>query len=362
MDDEYGYANARLRAMKSRLLTPRDYASLLDEPTVEAVVAYLTHTAYQPAIEAALMRATGWDCLALGLRRHLAMTLARITKFFSGKPQRLWQILIARWQVFNLKTILRGQALTIPADEILDTLIPAGDLHEADLRRLTQQTSVRAVVDVLATWHHPYAPALLEAMPRYAEHRDVAELELALERARYALAFAELDAQDDDNAELVRKILEREIDATNILTVIRLSAWGVSAARLIERYGSNAPAVLWLKGGGWATQKLFALSNIPALDQLVRELHDTEFGAVLARAQARYNETRALGAFEDEIEKYLAQHKLALFHSDPLTIGIAIAYLTALINEIRNLRVIGRGKLAGWSRTEIEKELQLWQS
>jgi len=362
MDDEYGYANARLRAMKSRLLTPRDYASLLDEPNVEAVVAHLTHTAYQPAIEAALMRATGWDCLALGLRRHLATTLARITQFFSGKPQRLWQILIARWQVFNLKTILRGQALTIPADEILDTLIPAGDLREADLRRLTQQTSVRAVVDVLATWHHPYAPALLQAMPRYAEHRDVAELELALDRARYVLAFAELDAQDDDHAKLVRRILEREIDATNILTVIRLSAGGGSTARLTERYGSTAPAPLLLKGGGWATQKLFGLPNLPALDQLVRDLHATEFGDALARAQARYNETHALTAFEDELEKYLAQQNLALFHADPLTIGIAIAYLTALINEVRNLRVIGRGKVAGWSRDEIEKELRLWQN
>jgi len=264
--------------------------------------------------------------------------------------------------VFNLKTILRGQALTIPADEILDTLIPAGDLREADLRRLTQQTSVRAVVDVLATWHHPYAPALLQAMPRYAEHRDVAELELALDRARYALAFAELDAQDDDHAKLVRRILEREIDATNILTVIRLSAGGGSTARLTERYGSTAPAPLLLKGGGWATQKLFGLPNLPALDQLVRDLHATEFGDALARAQARYNETHALTAFEDELEKYLAQQNLALFHADPLTIGIAIAYLTALINEVRNLRVIGRGKVAGWSRDEIEKELRLWQN
>ncbi len=113
MDDEYGYANARLRAMKSRLLTRNDYAALIDEPNVEAMVAQLTHTVYQAAIEAALVRASGWDCLAQGLRRHLATTLARIDSFFSGKPQHLWQILIARYQVFNLKTILRGSVAKI---------------------------------------------------------------------------------------------------------------------------------------------------------------------------------------------------------------------------------------------------------
>ncbi|MBI5030597.1 MAG: V-type ATPase subunit [Chloroflexi bacterium] len=362
MDDDYGYGNARLRAMKSRLLTRNDYATLLDEPNVEAMVAQLTHTAYQPAIEAALVRASGWDCLAQGLRRHLATALARIGNFFSDKPQRLWQILIARYQVFNLKTILRGQALTIPADEILDTIIPMSDLREADLRRLVQQTSVRAVVDVLATWHHPYAPALLQAMPRYAEQRDLADVELALDRARYTLAFTQLDEQDDDNGKLVRKILQREIDVTNLLTVIRLSEWGGSAARLAERYGSNTSAALLLKGGGLATQRLLGLSTLPAFDQVVREMHLTEFGAVLSRAQERYNETHALVTFEDELETFSMQENLALFHNDPLTIGIAIAYLTALVNEIRNLRVIGRGKLAGWTHAEIEKELRLWPS
>lgn len=361
MDDEYGYANARLRAMKSRLLTRHDYATLIDEPNVEAMVAQLTHTVYQPAIEAALMRASGWECLALGLRRHFATMVARINNFFSGKPQRLWQILIARYHVFNLKTILRGQALTIPADEILDTVIPTGVLREADLRRLAQQTSVRAMVDVLATWHHPYASALLQAMPRYTEHRDLAELDLALDRARFAQAFAELDEQGDENADLVRKTLQREIDVTNLLAVIRLGVWA-SSARLTERFGSNAPTALLLQDGGAATQKLFTLRDIPAVEQLVREMHDTEFGDALARAQTRYNETRALAAFEDELEAYATQKNLMLFHSDPLTIGIPIAYLTALVNEIRNLRVIGRGKAAGWTRDEIQKELRLWQN
>lgn len=362
MNDEYGYANARLRAMKSRLLTRTAYAALINEPNVEAIVAQLTHTVYQPAIEAALMRASGWECLAQGLRRHFATTVARITGFFTGTPQRLWQILIARYHVFNLKTVLRGQALTIPVDEILDTVIPTNDLREADLRRLTQQTSVRAMVDVLATWHHPYAPALLQAMPRFAEHRDLAELELALNRAHYTLAFAELDNQHDVNTELVRQILQREIDVTNMLTGLRLSAWGGSAARLMERYGSNTPAMFLLKEGGAATRKLFAMREIPAIDQLVRDLHDTEFGVALARAQSRYTETRALVAFEDELESYATRKNLEFFHKDPLTIGIAIGYLMALVNEMRNLRVIGRGKAVGWTRDEIERELRLWQN
>jgi V/A-type H+-transporting ATPase subunit C len=360
MDNGYEYANARLRAMKSRLLTNVDYAELLDEPTIEDVIAWLTHTAYQREIEAALIKTVGWECLSEGLRRHLAQTLAKITRFFSDTPLRLWQILAARWEIFNLKTILRGQVHHIAASEILDVLIPTGDLTESDYSRLAQQTSVRATVDLLATWNTPYARTLLEAMPHYAEHGDLADLELALERARYGLAFKQLAKLKDDNANIIRDILISEIDTANILTVIRLSEWG--GTRLTQKYGSAAPAALLITGGGLASQKLFAHNDVPAVDDLVRELSDTDFGDALARGLAQYEEKKTVTVFEDEIDAKLTRQNLALFRNDPLSIGIAIAYLTALVNEVRNLRVIGRGKDAGWKRNEIEKELRLWQN
>jgi len=361
MEDDYGYANARLRAMKSRLLTRSDYTSLLDEHTVEDVVARLTHTVYQPEIDAALVKASGWKCLSEALRLHLANTLARITKFFSGTPLHLWNILISRWLVFNLKTILRGQAHSVPAAEILDALVPAGDLQESDYNRLVQQPSVRATVDLLATWNQPYARPLLAAMPQYTSSGDLAELELALDRARYQAAFKELADLDDDNADMVRSRLRDEIDVTNILTVIRLSQWGGSNARLSQRYGSTAPAPLLIKGNGLATQRLMAYKEVPALDQIVRDLSATSFGDALARGQARFNDKQTLSSFEDELGAKLEQENIALFHHDPLSIGIAIAYLAALVKEARDLRLIGRAKAAGWKREEIEKELR-WQN
>jgi V/A-type H+-transporting ATPase subunit C len=362
MDDEYGYANARLRAMKSRLLTRSDYAALLDEPTIEEMVAQLTQTVYQPEIEAALVRAAGWACLSEGLRHHLTQTLNRITDFFSGTPQRLWKTSIARWEVFSLKTILRGQAHHIAADEILDAVIPAGELKESDYSRLVQQTSVRATVDLLATWNHPCARPLMEAMPRYAERDDLVELELALDRARYADAFKILDGLEDESAAMVIATLRAEIDAANILTALRLSEWG-GGAQLMQRYGSLSPAPLLIADGGAASQKLlYEFKEIPTMEQLVRELGGTDFGEALSHGMVRYEESKKLTMFEDELDAELARRHLALFYRDPLSIGIAIAYQYALVNEVRNLRVIGRGKGAGWKRAGIEKELRLWQN
>jgi V/A-type H+-transporting ATPase subunit C len=362
MDNEYGYANARLRAMKSRLLTRSAYMELANEPSVEDVIADLTRTPYQAPLEAALVKSSGWACLSEGLRVYFAQTITRISNFFSGMPKQLWRILVSRWEVFNIKTILRGQANNVPADEILDALIPTGELQEPDFKRLVQQTSVRATVDLLSTWNNPHARALRAAMPRYAETGNLAELEVALDRAHYKLTFKELSEMEDANADQVREVLEDEVDATNLLTVVRLAEAGVANSKLTKQYGSAAPEPLLIRPGGHVTLQLQAYKEVPTLEQLVRDMRETRFGDALARGQARYKEKKSLAAFEDEIEGQLARQQIGLFNRDPLSIGIAIAYLAALVDEVRNLRLIGRGKTVGWKREEIEKELRLWQS
>ncbi len=362
MDNDYGYANARLRAMKSRLLTQSVYNELLDQPTAEDVIASLTRTIYQPAIEKALIKSSGWACLSEALRLQLGQTLEKIGKFFRGDSERLWKVLVGRWQVFNLKTILRGQANHVPADQVLNALVPVGDLHESDFTRLVQQSSVRAVVDLLATWNHPFARPLLDAMPRYAETDDLAELELALDRARYKIAFEQINSVEEDSAERVMRVLRQEVDATNILTLVRLAASGVSGARFAQRYGTDSPSAVLIRGGGLATERLMAYKEIPTVEQIARDLRATEFGEALARAEALYANKPSLAAFEDEIEDHIARGRYGLFQHDPLSMAIAIAYVTALVAEVRNLRIIGRGKAAGWKRDEIEKELRLWPS
>ncbi len=199
-------------------------------------------------------------------------------------------------------------------------------------------------------------------MPRYADTKNIAELELALDRARFEKAFEELSELDEANAEQVREVLNAEIDATNLMTVRRLSAAGIGGERLLRAYGSTAPAPLLLASHGLVTVRLLQYNEVPTLEQLVRDLRSSAFGLALEHGQARYHETKSLAAFEDEIEKLLLDQQVAFFHRDPLSIGVAIAYLAALANEVRNLRVIGRGKAAGWKRDEIEKELRLWPS
>ena len=129
MQGDYGYGNARVRAMKSRLLDARAYGDLLAATSIDMVIEMLVRTAYRETIEATLVKYGGVKCVAEALRLDLARTVGRIKLFFEGRPRALVALLLSRWDMRNLMAVLRGQARGVPAEEILDALVPAGPVR-----------------------------------------------------------------------------------------------------------------------------------------------------------------------------------------------------------------------------------------
>ena len=113
--------------------------------------------------------------------------------------------LLGRWDLFNIKTILRGKHMHLRAEEIDEGLLPVGAAVAGRARRrCVVQDDVRGVVDTLSTWELPYAPALREGYRRVpARPASSPMLELALDRY-YAEWAAERLAERGRNYALAR--------------------------------------------------------------------------------------------------------------------------------------------------------------
>ena len=74
----YEYANARLHAMKARLLARDDYRALAEAAGLERVLAALTNTPYREAIEATLIRVSELEALNDALSVDLCTTVGHI--------------------------------------------------------------------------------------------------------------------------------------------------------------------------------------------------------------------------------------------------------------------------------------------
>jgi len=180
---EYDYVNARIKGMKSRLLAPPVFETLILKPDVESIIAELENTPYKEEIEKATVQYSGIKCIEVALRKDFTNAFRKILDFMKGGESETYiNILLSRWDIQNIKTILRGKNIHMTSAEIVECLVPAGQLDDTTLIELIKQPDVKAVIDLLATWGIEYAKPLTRNFKEYSEKRDLTILEYAIDK------------------------------------------------------------------------------------------------------------------------------------------------------------------------------------
>jgi V/A-type H+/Na+-transporting ATPase subunit C len=349
----YEYANARLRAMKGRLFDRRMYGELAALTRFDDVIARLAQSTYADEIQGALARYVGTRVVMEACRLHLANTLRKIRSFFDVDGARLASVLLARWDLLNLKTILRGHEAGVSPEVILEALVPAGDLDESALRTLARQADPLATADLLRTWNFSYAQAVRRALDTLSEKHDWSAFERALDAIFYAQLMASLN-KDKPNDELVRELLAHEMDGANVVTALRLrhdlvtpsspaGAWGEAQTDVAQHF---------LHGGGLPHEWLLSLVSAARDEEALALLRASKFGASIEGL-----ESLDLAKIQRALDHDLARFGIAFFARDPLSIATAIGYVVGKSAEAANVRFIAQGVVLNMKPEEIEKEL-----
>lgn len=355
----YGYGNARLRAMRSRLLTAADYNDLLARRRIEEVIGRLRETPYKEDIEVALIRLDGVRCIFEALSANLTRTLRSVREFFDGEPRTLIEILLRRWDRHNLLTLLRGQKQAAPAEMVLAAVAPVGQIEEVALREMAHQPDLRAMLDLMAAWRLPYAHALRQASGRGGLAPNLDQLELALNRFHYAAIREALAGGNGDRA-LVLEQIKAEIDLANIAAALRLARWPELVPLIRQRYhAADVRPVLIEPAGEVSAVRLAELVAAGGgVEGIVADLRTTRYGPALETGWQRYRAGEGgLAVLERELERWHATRTTALFHGNPLGIGIAIGYMGCKEVEVANLRLIAQAVFLDMKRDQVQRDL-----
>jgi V/A-type H+/Na+-transporting ATPase subunit C len=345
---DWGYINARMRGMKSRLLDKRALDNLVLQPDLESLIAELEKTPYKPDIIDAKVQYSGVLCIEYALRKNFTRTFRKILRFVREKEaERYITLFLHRWDIQNIKTILRGKNIHITSEEILDCLVPAGELDEATLIELVRQPDVRAVIDMLATWQIVYAKPLTGEYPEFAKSGDLALLECALDEYYYENALEQVKTPCYNNG-LIRNIISLEIDVVNLRTILRM----------IRDHVNYEEAKKFLISGGkeFDQRKLDHLLSLHSLEEVVEELKNTPY-RFLADLPPSVLKTQKISVIEKQLEKFLVQQGVNAFLADPLSVASVIGYFWAKYNEITNIRIISRCKTADFPVEQLKEEL-----
>ena len=334
--------------MKRHLLDHSVFETLILKPDVESVIAELGNTAYKDEIEKASVQYKGITCIEVALRKDFSAAFRKILRFMKGeKSEKYIKILLGRWDVQNIKTILRGKNIHIPSAEILECLIPAGELDDTTMIELIKQPDVKAVIDLLATWGISYAKPLTRNFKEYSEKRDLTILEYAIDRFYYKNALRAVKGESYDDR-LVREMVMTEIDVTNIKNVLKM---------IRDKIDVEEVRSYLIEGGiSLNNEKLLTLVKAGTPEGAIKLLETTPY-SFLSKVPDEILKAGKISVLEKELEKYLIKLGISRFLGDPLSIAIPIGYIWAKYNEITNIRIIARCKTADIPEKELRGEL-----
>src|SRR4030067_1781632 len=188
---DYSYINARIRGMKGRLFGLSEYEELIKMHDLPSVVLFLSDSEYGRFIVSA--EKAGVNEAEEALRRDISDTFKKIYEIADDKIKRLLGILLGRWDVYNIKTILRGRHINKTPEDIMPLLIATGVFSESLLKELCLQVDVKGIADALITWRSPYGYVIQEGIKEYKESDDISSIELRLDKFFYTDSLKRLD-------------------------------------------------------------------------------------------------------------------------------------------------------------------------
>ena len=336
----YPYVTARVRAKKAALLSEDTYERML-QMEIPQIARILSEGAYKAGILALATKASGVDLIELATSRNLAAVYTQIIEFSEGELRQMIGWYLDRFDVQNIKTIVRGKLFGASPEEIEEDIVAAGSMRESFLRSLIALPSLEEVFDRLDGTIH--SQALHEMGLKASEVRKWNEWEDRLTKLYYDNLLVVIPERTE-GTRLMREFVRREIDIVNLRTLLRL--WASKA---------TLPYDPFVDGG--LEIPLAELAEMIPLDVngLTARLRDYALTEDLA-AQIKDLQALGVGSLVRSVEKLHLLEAGRYAHVHPLSVLPILDYIVRKDREVQNLRIIARGKESGLA-SDVIREL-----
>lgn len=338
------YVAARVRARRAKLFTEEDYRKLV-RMGPSGIARYLEENEYEEEINALGARHSGVDLIEYALNRNVAKHFTDLLDWAGGRLHDRLAAYLRTYDVWNIKTVLRGIYTDSPAGEVRTDLIRAGELDDTIIDQLLEAETIESAVEVLEGTIY-YQP-LTKNLPEYQETNVLVPLENALDRVFYERL---LDLQpglfESEPLKLYREYLQAEIDFRNIRNSLRLA-----------RSGADMDPTKYFIEGGILFDPAELRRLVENTDELVTHIQDSKYGDELRGALDQLEAAESLIQFEHALDAALLSYADQLSSRYPVSITAVMSYILAKEREIENIRAIARGREVGLSEEEIQEEL-----
>ena len=339
----YPYTYVRTNVMRTLLLEKEAYHKMLKMGFSE-ITRFLQDSVYKREIDRLATEYSGADLLEIALNANLRASFEKLRRISSEELVLLIDEYLKRKDIEDIKTILRGKYTNAREDMIKSALQGAGTLSLDFFYGLLKFESVEEILRNLKIIDFSH---LEEAYSEFREKNTLAPIENALDHF-YFNEIMEFTERLPKEGMLFKGFLTEEIEVKNLLALLRLKREQIPKDEIKKH-------LFFPKR---KEEEIFnEVLDMGDFDEIAKKLGKKAYGAIVKEGIKTFNEKNSFIELEIGLYKYLLDKSILLLHQNILSIDVILGYMFAKEIEIRNLKILIKGKQLGLSEGFIESQL-----
>lgn len=335
---KYSYPHAKVRVMKGTLFSDDDFRTLLQADSYRQLLLLLQTTHYLPA------SAEAEGEISLPVLNHLLYQsifsdYEKVIHAVKGEIQNFFILLYQKYELTNLKTILRGMCSHLPPEEIAPLLLPTARYTLFSKQDVLALRDVFEVVEHLQGSFFQYP--LNRALHRFEKEREFFPLEMSLDLHYYRTLWDKTETLPAEERKIVRKLIGMLIDMLNVVWILRFKEQYQFSPEEILNYTIH-------RGYAFRLGDRRKLAEAQDAAAMLTYLQHTPYGKALSGNES-------LNTLHVVLLRYIVTQVQPYFRSQPFQIGVILGYLLLKEFEVSDLMTIAEAKKYEYSFEDTQQ-------
>jgi len=339
---KFAALNTKIQALSGRLLTDKDYNSLLDALTVNELLGYLKeHSQYKGLFTDIGVGELSIEKLEVRLKKYLIEVHEKLIYYTKGVYKDIFKLFFVRSEIEDLKIYLRYFVRGQDLSKLESLVVTKGKRSNLDYESLNQATSIEDFVEKLkGTRYYRILKLYVKEEPK----KILFYMEMNLDRIYFKSLMELVLTLPDEEKKPVMKSLGHNIDFLNFQWIYRgLKFYKVSPEELLN----------YTLGQGFYLkyELLKDYCYTEDAEELLDKMRQSKYGLLLEN-------TVGIERFlEIEMERYVFRDVKEGDKNSKFNILKAIYFIHRVEYEMRDIFTIIEAKRYHLEREEIKKYL-----
>lgn len=215
----YAAVNTKVKSLEGKLMSEEEFERLLDTKNYEDAFKFLKEeTHYNEVLKDYNAEDVHRGQLEIILKKHYISVFRKLSHYFSGDYKKLFKILYMKYEIEDLKVILRGKYVNKDNEYLRSIVCYESTLSTLDYNELINAKTLEECVETLKGTD--YYASIINLLPS-VEKEGLFRLEMELDFVYFSSLRKFIKKLDKEDMEVIEKLNGVNCDLLNIEWILR---------------------------------------------------------------------------------------------------------------------------------------------